>query len=184
MGKLKDPARLWMPGNLIPTTTHGSTVHAVVLSRKTAITVCRKHSGQRFWEAPYSVPQVKTTEDPLGWVNCRNCLRVGWMKLIDFAPPGMCTQPSHPDSFFAAMSHEIEKARDSEKRQLWLILADWFDEQGDPRGELIRCLEEIKLPPDDYDEHPLRRVQIINRAWRLDEQIWPNLWGLDRPQRD
>lgn len=188
MRKLKNPSRVWKPGNLIPTVTQGRTIHAAIVNRKTIFSICHDIAANRFRfdSEPWRDFRAKlsTVNDPMGWVNCKKCLRAadGWMGLVQHAPPGPCPQPSHPtDLFFREMSHNIIKADEDQKRILWLILADHFDDQGDPRGEFIRIIQEIGQKPDE-DEHPLRRVQLINHAWRLDEQIWPSLPGLGRSQ--
>ena len=108
MAKLKDPARVWKPGNLIPTATQGKTIHAVIVSRKYIQSICHQIGGPRWkynqnsWRRDMG-PEVKTADDPMGWVNCKECLRRadGWMRLAEDAPPGMCPQPRCPtDEFF------------------------------------------------------------------------------------
>src|ERR1700719_3000206 len=58
------------------------------------------------------------------------------------------------------LSSIAENPRDD---SLWLILADWLDEQGDPRGELVRLQHALRqpepVPEREAEEERLRALR-------------------------
>lgn len=170
----------WCESNLIPTVTisgRGGSVHAVIVQRRRIVSLC-SYFG--------SIPTFKYHRDGdflppvvldglLKWVNCRKCLRVAereqpayWIAL---APPAFRAQPKHPDRIISEMSNLIIAAGPSDRRDLWLILADYFDDNGDRRGEFIRLQVAIAEKPDP-DEHPLRHAQLVNRLWAIEDDAF------------
>lgn len=165
----------WHESNLIPTVTEGDTVHAVIVQRKRIVSLCETVSTPTDAYAKSWRTSVACVLDGLlNWVNCRQCLREAERDQPEFwiglSPTAFRTQPNHPDRFISEMSRRIEATKSTERRDLWLILADYFDERCDPRGEFIRLQVAISSKPDflDYD-HPLRHAQFVNAMWRVED---------------
>lgn len=68
---------------------------------------------------------------------------------------------------------------DAEDEQLRLVYADWLEEQGDPRAELIRIeIEYAHLPARDRRREPLRRRDAELLAQHGDRWRLPRLAGV------
>lgn len=103
---------------------------------------------------------------PYAAVDCKRCRARSWKGMsYHLMKYGIDSQRISVELFD---EHEIaaKDALRSGDRNRKLILADWLDEQGDPRAELIRVV--VELSCRGYDENnPLRRVFLLNRALEM-----------------
>ena len=63
-----------------------------------------------------------------------------------------------------------------------LVYADWLDERKDPRGEMVRVMEELRLHPVWADEYR-RLCPARNRLWQSLDVAWLETMGYQKVYR-
>jgi uncharacterized protein (TIGR02996 family) len=63
-----------------------------------------------------------------------------------------------------------------------LVYADWLDERNDPRGEMVRVMEELRLHPVWAEEYR-RLCPARNRLWKSLDSAWLETMGYQKVYR-